>query len=72
MPTPSEPGNAVPPRDEHRELTVKAWLSAAGVLALVALAGWALVVGQAMFAVALVVLAVFAAVELASNLRRRG
>lgn len=71
MPTTSEHGDTFPRPAKRRELTVKAWLSAVSVAGLLALACWAFAAGQVLFAVALVVFAVFAAVELASTLRRR-
>lgn len=56
--------------DERRELVVRAWLCAGALLALLATAGLLAAAGRILFPVALAVLAVFAAVELASTIRR--
>lgn len=74
VPTTSEPHGPFPRRrddDGHRELAVKAWLSGLSVLGLLAVAGMAASGGHVLFTIALVVLAVFAAVELTSTLRGR-
>lgn len=56
--------------DERRELLLRAWFCAAAVAALLGTAAFVAAAGRILFPVALVVLAVFAAVELASTVRR--
>lgn len=56
---------------QRREQLIRVGLSAAAVLVLLVAAGFAFVTGYVFFTVVLVVLAVFAAVEMSWALRRR-